>query len=89
MDGRAPQPAHGLPSDFLAEVEQELRTARVDALESRHRVAALALLHELTAQVATAQQRPVSVFDVVHAAADPADRARRIRLVGQLRSPRS
>jgi hypothetical protein len=54
---------------------------------AHHRLAALALRHELALACARELRRPITVFDVVDAAADHVDRARRIALVTQLREP--
>lgn len=75
------------PRDFLDEVESELREARCRLTENGDRLAALEELREVAVSVATALERPITVFDVVRSATEEAERGRRLELVRWLRTP--
>jgi hypothetical protein len=77
-----------LPRDFLDEIETELRSARCALTRNHERIAALEDLRLLAVSVATRLNRPVTVFDVVRATVDQAERERRARLVRKLRRPK-
>jgi hypothetical protein len=68
-------------------VARELRAAYRELVGDRERIAALEELERLTIDLATRLRRPLTVFDVVEAAPDRRERARRINLVGELRRP--
>ena len=75
------------PLDFRDEVARELRTTYRELAGDRERVTALEELERLTIDLAARLRRPLTVFDVVEAAPDSRERARRIELVRELRRP--
>jgi hypothetical protein len=75
------------PLDFRAEVATELRATYRELAGDRDRIAALEELERLTIDLAARLRRPLTVFDLVEAASDKRDRARRIALVRELRRP--
>lgn len=75
------------PLDFRDEVALELRATYRDLAGDRERIAALEELERLTIELAAPLRRPVTVFDLVQAAPDRRERARRVALVRELRRP--
>ena len=74
-------------SDFCDEVARELQ-ASYDVLAGDHaRVVALEELEHLALELAAELRRPLTVFDVIGAAHDPGEKARRMELVRVLRRP--
>jgi hypothetical protein len=75
------------PHDFLDEVARELRATYRELAGDRERIAALEELERLTIDLAARLRRPLTVFDVIRAATDTDERARRMELVRELRRP--
>jgi hypothetical protein len=75
------------PHDFLDEVARELRATYRELAGDRERIAALEELERLTIDLAARLRRPLTVFDVIRAAPDADERARRRELVRELRRP--
>ena len=75
------------PLDFRDEVARELRMTYRDLAGERERITALEELERLTIDLAARLRRPLTVFDLVHAAPNKRERAHRIALVRQLRRP--
>jgi hypothetical protein len=75
------------PLDFRDEVARELRATYQELAGDRDRIAALEELERLTIDLAARLRRPLTVFDLVEAAPDTRERARRIALVRELRRP--
>jgi hypothetical protein len=75
------------PLDFRDEVARELRTTYRELAGDRERITALEELERLTIDLAARLRRPLTVFDVVEAAPDSRERARRIELVREMRRP--
>jgi len=75
------------PLDFRDEVARELRTTYRELAGDRERITALEELERLTIDLAARLRRPLTVFDLVEAAPDSRERARRIELVRELRRP--
>jgi hypothetical protein len=73
------------PLDFRDEVARELRATYHDLAGDRHRIAALEELERLTIELASQLRRPLTVFDLVEAAPEGPERARRIALVREMR----
>jgi hypothetical protein len=73
----------------LDEVASELRATYRDLTGDRERIAALEELDRLTIELASQLRRPLTVLDLVEAAPDRRERARRIALVRELRRPAS
>jgi hypothetical protein len=73
------------PLDFRDEVASELRATYRELAGDRERIAALEELERLTIDLAAQLRRPLTVFDVVEAASDRRERARRVALVRELR----
>jgi hypothetical protein len=89
MSGPAPTAGQGGggPLDFRDEVESELRATYRELAGDRERIAALEELERLTIDLAARLRRPLTVFDLVEAAPDRRERARRVALVRELRRP--
>jgi hypothetical protein len=75
------------PLDFRDEVARELRATYRDLAGERDRIAALEELERLSIDLGARLRRPLTVFDLVDAASDGRERARRISLVRELRRP--
>ena len=75
------------PLDFRDEVASELRATYRNLAGDRERIATLEELERLTIELAARLRRPLTVFDLVEAAPDPRERARRVALVRELRRP--
>lgn len=75
------------PLDFRDEVGRELRASYHELAGDRERIAALEELERLTIDLAARLRRPLTVFDLVEAAPDRQERARRVALVRELRRP--
>jgi hypothetical protein len=75
------------PLDFRDEVARELRATYRELAGDRDRIAALEELERLSIDLAARLRRPLTVFDLVEAASDRPERARRIALVRELRRP--
>jgi hypothetical protein len=75
------------PLDFRDEVARELRETYSELAGDRERIAALEELERLTIDLAARLRRPLTVFDLVEAAPDRRERARRIGLVREMRGP--
>ena len=75
------------PLDFRDEVARELRAVYRELVGDRERIAALEELERLAIDLAARLRRPLTVFDLVEAAPDRQERARRIGLVRELRRP--
>ena len=76
-----------LPRDFLEELESELRDAQAAFAHDHLLVVTLEELSTLARAVAQQLLRPVTVFDVIEAAGEAAERERRANLVRLVRSP--
>ena len=74
-------------SDFCDEVARELQASYDELAGDRARVAALEELERLSLELAAELRRPLTVFDVIRAAQDLGERARRMELVRVLRRP--
>jgi hypothetical protein len=75
------------PHDFRDEVARELRVAYHELAGDRARLEALEELERLATELGGRLRKPLTVFDVIGAAADAHERARRIELVRELRRP--
>jgi hypothetical protein len=75
-----------LPTDFLDEVETELREARRNLEQNCARLVALEGLLEIALRLTADLRRPITVFDLVRSATDRAERERRVQLVRELRT---
>ena len=75
------------PLDFRDEVAGELRATYRELASDRERISVLEELERLAIDLAARLRRPVTVFDLVEAAPDRRERARRIALVRELRRP--
>jgi len=74
-----------VPVDFLDELAAELETSRENLVRQAERLSVLAELQR-AANIATGRLgRPATVFDVIAAAKDPAERNRLIELARRLR----
>ena len=73
------------PRDFRDEVACELRAAYSELACDRARIAALEELERLTIELTGSLRKPLTVFDVIEAAADRHERERRLALVRELR----
>ena len=74
-------------SDFCDEVARELKTSYDELAGDRARVDALVELERVSLELAAELRRPLTVFDVIRAAPDAGERARRMDLVRVLRRP--
>jgi hypothetical protein len=74
-------------SDFCEEVARELQASYAELAGDRARVMALEELERLSLELAAELRRPLTVFDVIRAAQDAAERGRRMELVRVLRRP--
>lgn len=74
-------------SDFCEEVARELQASYAELAGDRARVRALQELEHLSLELSAELRRPLTVFDVIRAAPDPDERARRMELVRELRRP--
>ena len=75
------------PHDFRDEVVRELEASYRELADDRERIAALEELERLSIELAAELRRPLTVFDVIRAAPDAGERARRMALVRELRRP--
>jgi hypothetical protein len=75
------------PLDFRDEVARELRATYHELAGDRERIAALEELERLAIDLAARLRRPLTVFDLIEAAPDRRERARRTTLVRELRRP--
>lgn len=75
------------PHDFRDEVAGELRAAYRELACDRARLEALEELERLAIELGGTLRKPLTVFDVIGAAPDARERARRIELVRELRRP--
>lgn len=75
------------PHDFRDEVARELRVAYRELAGDRARLEVLEELERLATELAGRLRKPLTVFDLIGAAADAGERARRIELVRELRRP--
>ena len=74
------------PHDFRDEVTRELRATYRELAGDRERIAALEELERLTIELSAELRRPLTVFDLIREAPDPAERERRRALVRALRA---
>ena len=75
------------PHDFRDEVVRELRVAYRELAGDRARLEALEELERLAVELGGRLRKPLTVFDVIGAAPDAGERARRLELVRELRRP--
>jgi hypothetical protein len=75
------------PHDFRDEVVRELEASYRELAGDRNRIAALEELERVAIELSAQLRRPLTVFDVIRAAPDVGERARRIELVRELRRP--
>jgi hypothetical protein len=75
------------PLDLRDEVAGELRKTYRELAGGRERIAALEELERLTIDLAARLRRPLTVFDLVEAAPDSRERAKRVALVREMRRP--
>src|SRR5690242_7794993 len=78
---------HRVSMDFHDEVARELQASYAELAGGRARVEALEELERLSLELAAELRRPLTVFDVIRAAPDAGERARRMELVQVLRRP--
>jgi len=76
-----------MSTDFHDEVARELQASYAELAGDRARVEALEELERLSLELAAQLRRPLTVFDVIRAAADASERSRRMELVRVLRRP--
>jgi len=76
-----------MSTDFHDEVARELQASYAELAGDQARVEALEELERLSLELAAQLRRPLTVFDVIRAAADAGERTRRMELVRVLRRP--
>lgn len=75
-----------LPGDFLDELDDELDASLQEARQLVERLAILSELHRVATATARRLRRPVTVLDIIEAAAGESERERLTELVNRLRA---